>query len=263
MAQMGISGSLPRIKRGIAVALLEEPQLVYLPLWREAFCWIESLRLKASPLYYGFGVPHGKGAPVIVVPGLFACDIYLLELRLWLNRIGYNAKRSRIGVNAECPDILAARLLRSIDHACDKHGEKVHIIGHSLGGVIARGVAAMVPEKVASVITLASPLRGVRVNPFVNYALTYLRRRVAKRRECPLIDCFAASCDCQFPKALKSRFPSNVRQAALYCKRDGVVDWETCLTGNPKMDFEVEGTHIGMVWNVDSYRIIANRLAGG
>ncbi len=262
MAQVGISGAPPRIKRGLAVALLEEPQLVYLPLWREAFCWVEAVRLKASPVYYGWGVPHGKGTPVIVVPGLFACDLYLLELRLWLGRIGYHAHRSRIGVNAECPDILAARLLRTIDHAYQKHGEKVHIIGHSLGGVLARGVAAIVPEKVASVITLASPIRGVRVNPFVSQALSYLRRRVARRRDCPLIDCFAANCDCAFPKALKSRFPLGVRQSALYCKGDGVVDWKTCLSGNPKADFEVEGTHIGLVWNADSYRIIANRLAG-
>ena len=262
MAQVRSSGSPPRIRGGIAVALLEEPQLVYLPLWREAFCWIESVRLKLSPVYYGCGVPHGKGAPVVVVPGLLACDLYLLEMRLWLGRMGYRAERSRIGVNAECPDILARRLLKTIDHACDKHGEKVHLIGHSLGGLIARGVAAMIPEKVASVITLASPFRGVRINPFVNQALMYVRKNIAKRRECPLIDCFSSECNCTFPTALRSKFPSGVRQTAVYCKRDGVVDWETCLSGNSRNDFEVEGTHIGLVWNADVYRIIARRLAG-
>ncbi len=262
MAQVGISGSPSRIEGGIAVALLEEPQLIYLPLWREAFCWIEGVRLKASPAYYGCGVPHGKGAPVIVIPGLLLCDLYLLEMRLWLRRIGYHAEASRIGINAECPDILAARLLKTVDRACDKHGAKVHLIGHSLGGLIARGVAATVPEKVASVITLASPFRGVRVNPFVNQALTYLRKHVARRRACPLIDCFSADCDCKFPRALQSRFPSRIRQTAIYCKHDGVVDWETCLSGNPKSDFEVEGTHVGLVWNAAVYRIIAERLAG-
>ena len=263
MAQNGSSGSPSRIKGGIAVALLEEPQLVYLPLWREAFCWIESLRLKASPVYYGLGVPHGKGQPVIVVPGLLACDLYLLEMRFWLNRIGYNAMPSRIGINAECPDILAKRLLKTVDHACDKYGGKVHLIGHSLGGLIARGVAALEPEKVASVITLASPFRGVRINPFVNRALMLVRKGIAKRRECPIIDCFSSDCSCVFPRALQSKFPPRIRQTAIYCKNDGVVDWETCLSGNPKLDFEVEGTHIGLVWNADAYRIIATRLAGG
>ena len=136
------------------------------------------------------------------------------------------------------------------------------MIGHSLGGLIARGVAAIVPEKVASVITLGSPFRGVRVNPLVNQALKHLRKHVAKRRDCPRIDCFSSDCGCTFPQALQSKFPSRIRQTAVYCKRDGVVDWETCLTGNPKSDFEVEGTHIGLVWNAEVYRIIAKRLAG-
>ncbi len=262
MTQFGIASSPPRMKEGIAVALLEEPQLVYLPLWREAFCWMESVRLKASPVYYGWGVPHGKGAPVVVVPGLLACDVYLLEMRLWLGRIGYNAERSRIGINAECPDILAGRLLKTVDRACDKHGGKVHLIGHSLGGLIARGVAALLPDKVASVITLASPIQGVRVNPFVSQALSHVRAHIAKRRECPQIDCFSSDCHCAFPTALQSKFPLRIRQTAVYCKNDGVVDWETCLSGNPKSDYEVEGTHIGLVWNAAAYRIIANRLAG-
>lgn len=251
-----------RSEGGVGVALLEEPQLVYLPLWREAFCWTESALLKASPVYYGWGVPHGKGAPVIVVPGLLACDIYLLEMRLWLNRIGYHAYRSRIGINAECPEILSRRLLKTVDRAYHKHGRKVHLIGHSLGGVLSRGVAAIVPDKVASVITLASPFRGVRVNPFVNAALKFVRQRVAKRQECPMIDCFCPECTCSFPRALLGSFPSRVRQTAIYTQCDGIVDWETCLSGNSKTDFEVQGTHIGLVWNAETYRIIAERLAG-
>ena len=263
MSQVGISVSPPRRSEGgIAVALLEEPQLVYLPLWREAFCWIEGVRLKASPVYYGYGVPQGNGAPVIVVPGLLMCDIYLLEMRLWLGRMGYRAVPSRIGINAECPDVLAGRLLKTVGRACDEYGGKVHLIGHSLGGLIARGVAALVPDKVASVITLASPFRGVRLNPFVNLALTYVRKGVAKRRECPLIDCFSSDCACGFPTALRAKFPSGIRQTAIYCRHDGVVDWGTCLSGNPNSDFEVEGTHIGLVWNAAAYRIIAERLAG-
>ena len=247
---------------GIAAALLEEPELIYLPLWREAFTWLEYVQLKASPVYYGFGVPHGKGAPVIVVPGFLACDIYLFEMRLWLNRIGYNAHRSHIGVNAECPDILARRLLKTLNRVYEKHGRKVHLIGHSLGGVLSRGVASMAPEKVASVITLASPFRGVRVNPFIGQALAYVRSRISRRLECPQDDCFSATCRCAFPMAIQSRFPARIRQTAIFCKRDGIVDWETCLTGNARSDFEVEGTHVGMAWNAATYQIIAKRLAG-
>jgi len=261
MAQFGGVRRRSRIDGGSVVALLEEPQLIYLPLWREMFTWLEYVRLKASPVYYGFGVPHGKGAPVVVVPGFLASDLYLLEMRLWLRRIGYRAERSRIGFNAECPEILAKRLLRTVTRTYEKRGRKVCLIGHSLGGVIARGVAAMAPDKVASVITLASPFHGVRINPFVGQALAFVRGRISQRQVCPQDDCFSVTCKCAFPTALRAKFPSRVRQTAIYCKRDGVVDWETCLSGNPRADFEVEGTHIGLAWNAAAYRIIAERLA--
>ena len=46
-------------------------------------------------------------------------------------------------------------------------GRKVHVIGHSLGGVLARAVASQMPEHVASVITLAAPFRGVSIHPMI------------------------------------------------------------------------------------------------
>jgi hypothetical protein len=39
------------------------------------------------------------------------------------------------------------------------------------------------------------------------------------------------------------------------------VDWRYCRTGRRGSDFEVPGTHIGMVFNASAYSIIANRLA--
>ena len=262
MEKSGGAQRRSRIDVGVAAALLEEPELIYLPLWREAFTWVEYAQLKVAGVYYGMGIPHGKGAPVIVVPGFLACDMYLLEMRLWLNRIGYKSYRSRIGLNAECPDILARRLMKTVNLTYEKHGRKVHLVGHSLGGVLARGVAAMAPEKVASVITLASPFRGVRVNPFVGHALAFVRSRISRRLECPQEDCFSAACKCAFPQAIQSRFPAGIKQTAIYCKRDGVVDWETCRIGKARSDFEVEGTHVGMAWNADVYKIIAKRLKG-
>ena len=64
---------------GFGVALIEEPQLIYLPLWRETFTWIEYLKLRASHVYRGVGVPRGDQSPVVVVPGFLAHDIYLFE----------------------------------------------------------------------------------------------------------------------------------------------------------------------------------------
>jgi hypothetical protein len=39
------------------------------------------------------------------------------------------------------------------------------------------------------------------------------------------------------------------------------VDWQYCITGDAATDFEVSGTHIGLVVNPAVYRLIATHLA--
>lgn len=95
--------------------------------------------LHASPVYWGLGVPHGDGSAVIIIPGFLGTDLYLMELHAWLKRIGYRPYFSGIGVNAECPNLLIQRRLnQTIKKALKDTGRKIHLIGHSLGGVIAR-----------------------------------------------------------------------------------------------------------------------------
>ena len=241
------------------VARVEEPDRVSISFWREIFSTIDYLKMKASPVYYGLGIPHGSGEPVIVVPGFLGCDLYLLELYFWLRRIGYTPYLSHIGQNAECPDLLTNRLLRTLNYAYVQTGRRVHLVGHSLGGVFARGVAARRPDRVASVVTLGSPFRGVRVNPLIYRAVEYVRHRIHGRR-CHGKQCFTTSCACGFTCTMRYSFPSNVLQTAVYTKSDGVVDWPVCINSDPETDFEVNSTHIGLVWNAEAYRVIAERL---
>src|SRR5512142_2751182 len=129
--------------------------------WSEALVGAEFLLLHASPVYYGFGVPKGDGSAVVVIPGFLGTDIYLMEFHAWLARIGYKPYFSGIGLNADCPNLLIQRrLTETIDRALKETGRKIHLVGHSLGGVIARSAAGQRPRDVASVITLASPFRG-------------------------------------------------------------------------------------------------------
>jgi hypothetical protein len=39
------------------------------------------------------------------------------------------------------------------------------------------------------------------------------------------------------------------------------VDWRYCRSGDRNTDFEVSGTHVGLVFNPSVYSIIAERLA--
>lgn len=232
------------------------------PIWREAMAGLDWLALRTSPVIFGLGVPRGDKSAVIVVPGFLGTDAYLLEMYAWLRRIGYRPYLSRIGWNADCLNILTERLLRTVEKAQAQTGRSVHLIGHSLGGVLSRSVAARYPEKVASVITLGSPFRGIRTHPLVLSTANQVRQRIVSRKvraEQP--DCYTGYCTCEAVCGLTQNFPASIRQTNIYTKTDGIVDWGVCVNDNPETDFEVTGTHVGLAFNPTVYQLIAKRLA--
>jgi len=246
---------------------VDEEEPAFVPMWREVFTGVDWLRLRADRVFYGLGVTRGNGAGVVTVPGFLGSDIYLREMNFWLRRIGYTARRSNIGLNMDCPDILADHLLQTVERTCDETGQPVHLIGHSLGGMLSRAVARFAPELIGSVITLGSPFRGIRSHPRVLRTGDFVRRRIEARQHerpahKPMQDsCFSGACNCQFAEALRSGLPDSIPQTAVYTKTDGVVEWSVCITGDPTIDVEVRGTHCGLAFNAAVYRIISERLA--
>ena len=232
-------------------------------LWSEALFGAEILLLHATPVYYGFGVPRGDGSGVIIIPGFLGTDLYLTELHGWLARIGYKPYFSGIGINADCPNLLIQRHVdETVKKALAETGGKVHVIGHSLGGVIARSVAGGRPRDVASVITLASPIRGTVANRAVIHAAEAVRLRILQEHgDGVLPHCYTGRCTCNFIDSLRRDLPSSMVETAIYTRHDGIVDWRYCLTRRQGNDFEVPGTHIGMAFNPSAYSIVAERLA--
>lgn len=242
----------------------EQSKSVPLPIWQELLVGVEMLFLRVSPVYWGCGVPRGDGSAVVVIPGFLGIDLYLTEFRAWLRRIGYRSCYSRIGLNAECPNLLIRMRLRdTIEHAYQSTQKKVHLIGHSLGGILARSVAGQVPDRIASVITLGAPFRGVSVHPSIHRAAELVRQRILRRHgEGVLPDCYTGACTCDFLESLLTDLPASIPQTAVYTKADGIVDWRVCMTDDPSKDVEVSATHIGLVFNPIVYRLVARRLAG-
>ena len=191
------------------------------PIWREALFGLDWLALRTSPVLYGCGIPRGDGAPVVVVPGFLGSDVYLLEMYFWLGRIGYRPFLSRIGRNAECLDVLVGRLLGTVEEARASTGRPVHLIGHSLGGMLARSAAVRRPDRIASVITLGSPFRGIRSHPLVMQAASTVRARIRSRAEQrdDRSDCFTAACQGDAVAALDAPRPSSMPQIAITKRR--------------------------------------------
>lgn len=234
------------------------------PLWREPLALLEWSGLRWSPTFYGFAVPRGDRSAVIVIPGFMGSDSYLYDLRCWLDRIGYRAYASDIGQNADCLDRLSHELDETIDRAFSDTGAKVHLVGHSLGGVLARGVAARRPQRIASVTTLGSPIRGVRSHRLVLRAGERVRLRVMaeeseERPDDP--DCFTGYCSCSFVRSVKGPFPEEVAELAIYTRTDGVVDWRVCRLREAHKNTEVIGTHSGLAFNPQAFRRLAHFLA--
>ena len=233
-----------------------------LPLWRESLTAVDWLALRYAPVYYGVGVPRGDGSAVVLVPGFMADDYYLLEMFYWLQRIGYKPYLSRIGRNVNCLDVSLERLLNTVERAQRQTGKKVHVIGHSLGGVLARSLTGLRPDLIASVITLASPFRGISSHQFVAKAAEKVRERILKEgsNAGKNPNCFTNACSCSAASSLRGGLNSAVPRTAIYTKTDGVVDWHFCINNNPANNFEVIGTHIGLAFNPFVYQLIGTRL---
>jgi triacylglycerol lipase len=232
-----------------------------LPILCEPLSLLELAVLRLSPVYYGIGVPAGDGSAVVIIPGLLCMDLLLYELHAWLARIGYRPYFSGMDIVNDCPDLLARRLAATINRAYADTGCRVHLIGHSLGGVFARSAAVRMSERVASVITLGTPFRGLVMHGVV-VALANVVRRIIRARYRSLPErCATSQCACAFGRSLRRQWPESVTQTAIYTREDGLVHWRYCLTGDPQADVEVHGTHLGLIFNSTTYMHIAERLA--
>src|SRR4030081_1144826 len=104
--------------------------------------------------------PKGDGHPVLVLPGLVASDSSTRPLRSFLNNRGYAVSGWRQGRNLGLRDGVQHAMVDLVQELNETHGRKVSLVGWSLGGLYARQLAKMMPDRVRSVITLGSPFAG-------------------------------------------------------------------------------------------------------
>jgi pimeloyl-ACP methyl ester carboxylesterase len=232
-----------------------------LPLQNELLWIVDWLALLGSPVYAGTSIPSGHGESIIVVPGFLGSFSRLRPHTGWLRRIGYRVHNPGFERTIECPDVLLQRLDRQIALVAAADGRPVMLIGHSLGGSLARAAAVHAPGYVEQVITLGSPLRTVTVHPAVRGAARLLARMAPSRHAEHTGHDHGRTCARELSETLAAPFPRAVRRVAIYTKDDGVVAWRTCMESDNSVDIEVTGTHLGLVVNPAVYEAIARALA--
>jgi len=136
-------------------------ELTTTPLWREAGWGLDWVKLRWSSVFYGAGLPRGNQEPVLLIPGFMAGDALMLELHRWLKRMGYRSYLSNIAWNNDCPDRTAKMLAQRALRIKQETGMPLRLIGHSLGGMLAKSLVQDHPALFDRIITLGSPFRSM------------------------------------------------------------------------------------------------------
>ena len=222
--------------------------------------FLQLYTLLRDPVYRGVNVPQGKGEPILLIPGFFGGDWTMLVMAGWLTRIGYQVYFSGIDWNIDCPNKTSELLRWRLDHITKETGRPITVIGHSLGGILARFLGTNFPEKIRRVIAIGSPIDGsMGVHPLVSLAFRTLQAlRRAGDRAFP--DCGSSRCTCQFIQTAFSPLSKDVELTTIFSKQDEVVDWHACLDPQGE-NKEVSGRHVGLIVNRRVYRILADTLA--
>jgi len=191
-------------------------------------------------------LPQGDGHPVIVLPGFGAGDFTTLPLRSFLSDRGYAPYAWNQGFNLGPRDGVLDGVRALLRESAQRHGERVSLVGWSLGGVYARELAKEFPDQVRCVITLGSPFAGHpratnawRLFELLNDKTLHDPRLHAELRKAP-----------------------PVPTTSIYSKTDGVVAWK-CSLNDPlphTENIEVHASHIGMGMNPLALFALADRL---
>jgi pimeloyl-ACP methyl ester carboxylesterase len=157
--------------------------------------------------------------------------------------------------------VLTNRLLEVIAATRGETGRRVHLVGHSLGGVLARAAAAREREAVASVATLSSPFRGIAVHPALHLAASLVRGHIHRERGASVRpECLTFACGCPTVQAIDRPLPADLPQLAIVTRYDGLVDWRYCLDEATTRVVHVTASHIGIVFNPSAYEALATHL---
>jgi triacylglycerol lipase len=186
--------------------------------------------------------------PVILVPGFMAGDASLTAMSSALRREGHRTYRSHIRANVGCTLEAVAQLEARLETIVERRDSRVQIVGHSLGGLLARGLAVRRPDLVAGIVTLGSPMLapGAHHVTLTRSLDALVRLNRAGVRGVMALECVAGDCARTSFDESRRPLPDEVAFTSIYSRRDGIVDWRACL--DPlAVAVEVRSSHVGMV----------------
>ena len=191
--------------------------------------------------------PKGDGHPVLVLPGLVASDLSTRVLRRYLRERGYRVHGWKLGRNLGLRQGVEKQMFERLATLSARYGQKVSLVGWSLGGLYARVLAKQRPEIVRDVITLGSPFAG---SPRSTNAWKVYEWASGQRAD-----------DRETHARLAGRLA--VPATSIYSRTDGIVAWPSSIDeeGPISENIEVVASHLGLGVHPAVLYAIADRLA--
>ncbi|MFT4940096.1 MAG: pimeloyl-ACP methyl ester carboxylesterase [Paraglaciecola sp.] len=242
------------MSREMPVLTLPKPSLMH--MFAEGRSIVE-LGVTSMFMPFLLRAPKGDDHPVMVLPGFLASDISTQPIRAFLKLKGYQTYGWGLGRNLGTEivggeNVISDALINRVIELSVKHDKKVSLVGWSLGGILAREVARLLPDFVRQVVTLGSPFNGPDgSSPLASKLFDMINGDIANSN----------------PQAMLNMLtPPPVPSSAIYSRTDGVAHWQACtnrrIKGSDQAEnIEVRGSHLGLGHNHQVIWIVANRLA--
>lgn len=199
--------------------------------------------------------PRGDGHPILIIPGFMSGDGFTRLMRRFLEELGYDPYPWDLGTNQGLRDQTCHNIEQKIAAIHKVTGQKVSLIGHSLGGVYVRAVAHRQSHHVRQIITLGTPFNSAFEQRDPNDRGGALARAYERLNA-------GAEAD-ELPKSTVMCFPPPLPSTSVYSEGDGIICWEHCLdvASDHTENICVPGSHTGMAHNPLVIHVIADRLA--
>jgi triacylglycerol lipase len=210
---------------------------------------------------YALRAPEHALEPVVLVPGFLAGDGSLGLMSRHLRALGYRTYRSTMRANVGCSQAASEALERRIEAIALKRGRPVTIVGHSLGGLLARGLAGRRPDLVGGIVTLGSPILAPgAAHPVLLFDLAVvIRLQRAGLGRMMGSDCTSGDCARLSWEQARVPLTGEVSFTSVFSRRDGIIDWRSCLDPQAAA-VEVSTSHLGMAFDPVVLDVVADTL---
>lgn len=239
------------LSRRMVLAREDNPDDVARPnlghMMREAAWFLEPVRRPIRRLRKPFALPKSANPKtVMILPGFATHPVRMRFFARSLEQAGHTAKRWGLGFNWGPTEENFARLESRLLDLRRRSGQKIHLVGWSLGGMFARELAKKHPAVVAQVITMGTPFS---YSPRANNAWR-------------IYQLIAGHSVDQSPIGGDLRTKPPVPTVALWSPNDGIVHPRSACGKRGERDraIALRCGHLGFAYSEESISAVAREL---